>query len=124
MATKIKRSRIMPNLNEQLTPGELLLIWRKRMGWNQGEAAGYFGVSIFKYKLAEYDKAKDFPYKKNLKFILRSNEKCLIYRKRSKMHQSQVCRELNIGRYWLGLQELGKVPCTKLLEFWESKQAR
>lgn len=118
---KIERLRIKRNFNEKLTPGETLLIWRRRMEWTQAEAANYYGVSIFRLKLAEYDKAKDFPYKNNLKITLRPNEKCLLYRKRAKLTQPQVATEFGIGRYWLRLQETGKVPCARLLSWWENK---
>lgn len=120
MENKNKRPRATGNFDERLTPGELLLIWRRRTGWNQLEAAQYYKVSIFHYKLAEYDKAKDFPYNKKIQITLRPYEKCLLYRKRSKKSQSEIASLLNIGRYWLRLQETGKIPCTKLLEFWEN----
>lgn len=90
------------------------------MGWNQTQAANYFKVSLFKFKLAEYDKAPDFKYKK-LKFTLRPEEKCLLYRKRSKKSQSQIAKELDIGRYWLRLQETGIVSPEKLLQYWEKR---
>jgi hypothetical protein len=101
-----------------LTPGEQLLIWRRRMGWNQSLAAAHYGVSLFNYKLAEYDKPREFKYKK-YNFTLRPYEKCLIYRKRSGKKQKEVAKEFGIGRYWLRLQEIGEVKCVKLLDWWE-----
>lgn len=89
------------------------------MGWNQLEAADHHNVSLFKYKLAEYDKTKDFLYKQ-LKFNLEPYEKCLLFRKRSGKTQSEVSTAMGCGRFWLRLQETGKVPCDKLLDFWET----
>lgn len=120
MGSKVKRPRTERNSHKELalSPGEKLLIWRRRMDWNQAEAAGHFNVSIFAYVLAEYDKKEDFKYKKNIQITLRDNEKCLIYRRRSKKTQSQVAKEAGICRNWLRMQEMGKVPCENLVRFW------
>lgn len=121
MGAKIKQSRIAGNLDLKLTPGEKLLIWRRRMEWNQAEAAGHYRVSIFSYVLAEYDKKPDFKYKKNVVLTLRDNEKCLILRRRSGKTQSELATELDICRNWLRMQEMGTVPCEKLLQFWNAQ---
>lgn len=118
---KAKRERTTGNFDARLTPGEELLIWRRRMDWNQIEAANYFGCSIFRYKLAEYDspKVKDFNYRK-VNITLRPYERCLIYRKRAKKTQHEIAEELGICRTWLQQQEAGEVPCDKLLQWWEN----
>lgn len=121
MGSKIKRPRTTGNSNFKLTSGEKLLIWRRRMDWNQAEAAGHFGVSIFAYVLAEYDNKPDFPYKKNVVITLRDNEKCLIHRRRNEMTQYEVADEMGICRNWVRLQEMGTVSCDKLLQFWNGK---
>lgn len=121
MEDKVKRLRVAANFDGSLSPGETLLLWRRRMGWNQLEAATHFKVSIFTLKLAEYDKARNFKYRKNIKIALRDYEKCLIHRKRSGLTQEEVAKQVGVGRYWLRLQEKGDVPCKKLLEFWEGK---
>lgn len=120
MGTKIKRSGVARDTDKQLSNGEKLLIWRRRMGWNQAEASCYFNCSIFRYKLAEYDQAKDFKYNDKLKITLKPFEKCLIYRKRSGKTQIEIARKLDMGRFWLRLQETGEVPCDKLLSYWET----
>ncbi len=123
METKNKRKRITGNLDKELTPCEILLLWRRRLDWNQEDAAKYFGVSLFNYKLAEYGKAKSFNYPKlSHPMSLSPWEKCLIYRKRSGKTQKEIATKIGVGRYWLRLQEMGTVPCQKLLNFWENKK--
>lgn len=121
MATKTKRCRTKRINNKKLvpTPGELLLVWRRRLKWNQTQAAKYYKVSIFNYKLAEYDKLKNFKYEEFKFWPLHDYEKCVIYRKRSGKTQIELGRELGVGRYWIRLQELGSVPCRKLIAYWE-----
>lgn len=119
MDTKTKQRRVTRNFDERLSPGEALLVWRRRMGWNQIEAAEHFGVSLFKYKLAEYDKAEDFPYRSNLKITLKPHEKCLLYRKRSGKTQPEAAHDFGMGRFWLRLQEKGEIACDRLLAHWE-----
>jgi DNA-binding XRE family transcriptional regulator len=118
---KTKRSGTPRSLNSELTPGEKLLVWRRRKGWDQTRAAKHYKVSIFTLKLAEYGKAKNFPYKPDLEILLEDHEKCFIYRKRSKKTQPQLAREYGCGKFWIQLQEHGKVDCSKLLKWWEQQ---
>lgn len=119
MGTKVSGLRTTSHFDERLSPGETLLIWRRRMGWTQIMAANSFGVSIFKQKLAEYDapSAVDFPYKR-LKFKLTAYEKCLLYRKRAKRTQSSVAQALGVSRNWLRMMETGEVDASPLLKYW------
>ena len=123
MEDKTKRSRVMRSSDEdlKLTQGEKLLLWRRRKNWNQNKAARFFKISVFSYKLAEYSKLKNFNYAALEIDLLLPHERCLIYRKRSGKKQKQIAQELNIGNYWMRLQETGKTPCNKLLEYWEAK---
>lgn len=121
MENKNKRRRIAGNFNEKLTTGEILFIWRRRLGWNQTKASRHHGLSLFKYKMAEYDKLENFKAKILSVSPLQAWEKCLLYRKRAGKTQVEIAKAFGCGRYWLRLQELGKVPCLKLLAFWESK---
>lgn len=117
---KAKRQGVAGNIDATLSPGEKLLIWRKRMGYSQMEAASYFDVFYFVYKMAEYGVAKDFPYKK-IKITLRPHEKCLILRKRMGKTQREIAEDFGICREWMIQQERGEVDCTKLLEWLEQK---
>ncbi len=120
MDKKAKRQRTSGNFDERLSPGESLLIWRRRKGWNQGEAARYYKVSLALYKSAEYDMLESFKVKhKVLHLSLTDPEKCLLYRRRDGRTQLEVAKALGIGREWMRLQELGKVPCGKLLRYWQ-----
>jgi hypothetical protein len=121
MARETKRQRVGRPANTEivLTDGERLLLWRRRMDWNQTQAAQHYGTSNFFYCLAENDRPKNgFEYRP-VNITLRPHEKCLIYRKRAKKLQSEIAAELGLCRTWLQWMEMGKVPCTKLLEWWE-----
>jgi predicted XRE-type DNA-binding protein len=121
MATKINRSRASRISDKQLKlfPHETLLIWRKRHELNQSQAAKEFRCSLFQFKLAEYGKPMEgFFYPREI-LKLAPHEKCLIYRKRAKLKQSEVAKKLGICRDWLRQQESGKIPCDKLLAHWE-----
>lgn len=120
MGQETKRRRVTNNFDERLSPGEALLLWRRRQGWNQAKAAKHFKVSLFTLKLAEYDRMPYFKYDLEQQSIkLNPNERCLIYRKRAKKTQVQVAKEIGCGREWLRLQEKGRVPCDSLLKYWE-----
>lgn len=121
MENKVKRSGTERNLNKELilTDGEILLLWRRRKGWKQATAAKYYKLSLYNYKMAEYDNLKNFRLKDTNIYPLKLYERCLIYRKRSGKKQSEIAVLLNVGRYWIRLQETGKVPCAKLSAYWE-----
>ena len=126
MAQQTKRPRVAGNSNKtlKLEPNEQLLIWRRRLDWDQTRAAKYFKCSLFNYKLAEYGKLEKFKYPKEDKSIypLADFEKCFIYRKRANKTQREIANSLKISREWFRLQEQGKVSCTKLLSYWETEQ--
>lgn len=121
MENKTKRQRTSGNFDERLSPCEQLLIIRRRNGWNQGDAAAHYKVSLFTYKMAEYGKLETLKTARRVLYLsLSDSEKCLIYRKRSGLSQKVAAAKMGIGREWFRLQELGKVPCGKLLAWWES----
>lgn len=120
MEKQIKRRGTKRTFDEQLTLGENLLIWRRRLNWNQSQAAKHFKISIFFYKLAEYDKSRnDFKYPK-FKHSLNPWEKCVLWRRRSGKGQKEIAAELHISRNWLNQMETGKIDCTRLLEWWSN----
>ncbi len=122
MEDKIKRSRIA--ITTDLTPGETLILWRKRRKWNQEKAAKHYKVSVFDYKLAEYDVAQEFKYRRIELKEVKDHERCFIYRRRFGMTQAEVAPKVGIGKYWLRELELGKAPCSRLLTWWETVVAR
>lgn len=121
MENKIKQRRTKEK--DTLHAHESLLIWRRRKNWTQGKAAKHFGLSVFKYKQAEYYTVSGFKYEEHYKFSeLSDSEKCLIYRKRAQITQCQLAMILGMSRHGLRLQENGKVKNTKLLNYWEHDQ--
>ena len=108
----------------KLEPFENLLIWRRRIGWRQLQAAKYFKISLYDYKMTEYGKLSIDKLKNigpaDLSWELTDNERCLIYRKRKNKTQLEVAKDIGICRSWLRSQESGVVPCTQLLKHWEN----
>ena len=101
-----------------LTPSEKLVLWRRRKEWNQKTAAAFYLVPLFTYKFAEMGKSKDFKFKKIELNTLEPHEKCFIWRRRSKKTQEEIAREMGRGRYWVRLQELGRVSSKELFNYW------
>ena len=127
MGKSTQRSGIKKLTDElKLKQHESLLIFRRRKGWNQGEMAQKLGVSHHEYKLLEYGLTSiAFTIPANSKYVswvniaeLLPHEKCLIYRKRAKISQAEVAKEMGISRTWLRMQETGEVDCAPLLRFW------
>ena len=119
MAGKIKRQRIKGNFIAELSPGEKLFIWRRRKNLNQDKAAKIFKVSVFEYKLAEYDKRQLAKLGYAEISVLQPHERCVLYRRRSGMKQEEIAGKLGISRNWLRQLESGKEDPAKLLAFWE-----
>jgi hypothetical protein len=122
MADQTKRCGTERNTYLELTPGQFLLIWRNRKGWNQDKAAQYFKISLHQYKMAEYDKNPEFPFWKISDFnpVLSNSEECLILRRQSGKLQWEVAQEVGLSRNAYRAQETGQTPCNKLLEYWDN----
>lgn len=103
---------------ESLTPGETLLVLRRRMQFNQHEAAAAFGVSHARYSLWERDLAEPTA---RLDFdLLMPHERCMLYRRRAGYTQARVAQELGRCRWWVNQMEQGYVPCDELIDYWEN----
>ena len=125
MGKEIKVGRAKSNINKRiafsLSDYENLLLWRRRLDWKQMDAAAHFGVSVFIYKRIELGTAK-FPEWKIPKIPkITDYEKCLLWRRRANRTQTQIAVSIGCSKYWIYLQELGKVPCVQLYEYWDTK---
>jgi len=101
----------------KLTPPETLLVWRRRAGYNQYEAAQHHGVTVNKYRRWEAGYGPS-PRAKNLG-ELKDHEKCVIARRRSGKTQDDLAKDLNLSRLWIIEMEKGNVPADRLVEYWE-----
>lgn len=126
MEKKIRSRRISKNNFEisSLTPAEILIVWRRRKQWNQKKAAEHYGISHFNYAVAECGKIRKVKLKIPNISPLHDHEKCFILRKRTGKTQEEIAANLGCGKYWLRLQEVGKVSCKKLLTYWMTQATK
>jgi hypothetical protein len=122
MENKIESARATKDItgNLEATSAETLLLFRRRRGWSQARAAKHYKLPYFTYKMAEYGKLTSFEYPKINLGKLGENEECYLFRKRSGKTQETIASAIGCSKYWIYLQEIGKVPCTRLLEFWNN----
>lgn len=121
MAKKTGRLRVKRVADEiVLTPAERVLLWRRRKGWNQQQAAKHWGVSFHTYKLIEYGEIESKTMGLSRHDSMSPHERCFIYRKRCDKTQEEVALELKVCRYWLRKMENGHADPTALLSYWES----
>lgn len=101
-----------------LTVGEHLLIWRRREGYTQADAACLLGESRNAYGDRERCDLKSSA--RMLPFIgdLYSNERCFIMRRRSGWTIPMCADQAGVSRYWFNLMELGKASPERLIQYW------
>lgn len=102
--------------NITLTKGESLLIWRRRLGFNQIQAAGECNVQPDHYRDWEMDKREDAP--RRLLGQLKPHELCLILRRRAGKTQREIASALGCSRLWLIHIENGNAPVERLCDYW------
>ena len=101
----------------RLSSGESLIIDRHRRKETQGEAAWRLGgITAFTYGKWERDLEEA---QACIVGRLKPHEKCLVYRRRADMSQSEVALGLGRSRYWITQMERGVVACDELLSYWE-----
>lgn len=103
-------------LEEDLTPGEKLYLWRRRKNKRVWEYARQYGVSRYAYQRWENDLGDDIPIIKLMG--VEQAEQFVILRKRSGMTQKELAARMGISRSWLHLVEAGKVSMKQAIEFW------
>lgn len=52
---------------------------------------------------------------------LQNHEKCVIYRRRAGVTLNSLAKKLKLSKIWVNHMELGRVPCSPLLEYWVSR---
>lgn len=115
----------LPLSATKLSPGQKLLIYRRREGLTQAEAAEHIGMPESSYCCAELDQAHHgWTILSPLLGRLREYEKCLIFRLRRGMSQQEVADAIGRSRYWLGKMERGEVTWTTLARYWSSRMVR
>lgn len=102
------------------TRGESLLLWRRREGLNQTQAAAAFEVHVDKYREWEADRSPADQPRKHLG-QLKPHEVCLLKRRRAGITQREVAAEIGCTRLWVIQMENGDAPTERLCEFWGVK---
>lgn len=105
-----------------LTCGERLLIARRRSGESQENIARRHGITRNVYGRIERD---DEDFRAGIATPelgeLTDDEKCLLLRRRSGLTQEECAEYLGVTRFWFNQMETGKVSCSDLVKFWESR---
>lgn len=81
----------------------------------QAQAATYFDMTSWQYRLAERGES-DAP-KVTLGRIA-PNEAAVILRRREGMTRTALAKKLNCSAWWLTLMERGKQDPARLVDFW------
>lgn len=98
------------------TPGERLLICRRRKNHGQVEEAAEYGVHPDLYREWEADRGGEIP--RVLPGELKPHEVCLLLRRRAKMTQNQLARLMKCTRLWVIQMENGDAPVDRLTTYW------
>lgn len=99
------------------TKGESLIIWRRRKGFNQVQAAAEFEVHPDRYRDWEADKRLEHQPRQHLG-PLKPHEVCYLLRRRENKTQREVAQAIGLTRLWLIKMELGEANPERLLEYW------
>ena len=108
----------------RLSPGQKLLIYRRRLGETQAEAARRLRMPESSYCCAELDQQHGWKIDAPRLGRLREHEKCLIFRLRRGWSQDWVARAIGCSRYWFGKMERGEVNPGTLVNYWRSRMVR
>jgi DNA-binding XRE family transcriptional regulator len=109
---------------DELSPSEHFIIWRRREGLSQRQAAAPLGLSQRKLYQIEREEIKN--YKGEMPFLgsLYSYEKCFIFRRRSGWTIERLAVTIGVSRYWCNLMELGKAPVERLVDYWAENEGQ
>lgn len=100
----------------KLTPGEALLIARRRVGYNQLQTAQMYGVPSDLYRAWEMDRRPDGP-----RIDVgepKDYELCTVARRRAGLKQRELAAALGVSRIWVHMMETGTAPADRLREHW------
>lgn len=102
---------------ERLTNDETLIVFRRREGMTQKEAAKHFGVSLDMY--SRWERGIDPRTPRQKVPDLKDHEVCFLYRRRSNMTQKAAAKQMGCCRRWYNLMERGLAPVGDLIDNWE-----
>lgn len=100
------------------------MIYRRRQGETQAEAAERLGMPESSYCCAELDQQHGWEIPEPKLGPLWEYEKCLIFRLRRGMSQAALARAIGRSRYWVGMMERGEVNDYTLRRYWKSRMVK
>lgn len=99
----------------QLTPSERLLVYRRRCGHTQTQAAQERGFTEWHYRMMEAgNRTCPSVYIGKMKLY----ESAVILRRRLKIKRTTLAKMIGISCWWLTQMERGQVNPKRLIEFW------
>lgn len=98
------------------TNAERILIDRRRRNETQVDAAERYGIPLSVYLAIERKKRLCFITVDPMK--LKPREVCLLTRRRFRLSQAEVAKDLGCCRRWVVMMERGEAPCKELEEYW------
>lgn len=101
-----------------LTPGELLVLHRRRLDESQTEAAKRLGVGRKLCALWEID-AKEYIGALPDIDAVADHEVVFILRRRSGKSRADMVKAVGINRTWLTAMERGDMDCSPLKDYWK-----
>lgn len=106
----------MPDLVVTPSRGESLVIWRRRNGLSQKQAAQVCGVSPDRYR--EWESGNVASPKRYHAGQLTPQEMCILLRRRKGWTQEELARRMGCTRTWIQNMETGKAPADRLRTYW------
>ena len=102
------------------TPGEALVIWRRRKNLNQFDAAKELDVPVDRLRQWESDAHATKPPQRHLG-KLKDFEVCYLLRRREKpkLTQRELAKRLGCTRLWVIQMEEGTAPAERLKAYWK-----
>lgn len=101
---------------KDLSPGERLILLRRRTGATQAEEAEEHGVSLLRYRRWEKDEIEGAPKVPLGK--LKPGEIAFVLRRRKGLSLRAAADEMGVCPWWLRQMETGQVNQKRLLDFW------
>lgn len=100
--------------NNDLTPGEKLLINRRRVGMSQSDAAAKHGVPWGVYGRWERDQETSRRVPRVAVGRLKLHEQCMVARLRKGYSQRDLAKRLKLSTFWVRRMERGEIACDRL----------
>ena len=104
---------------KDLTPGEKLLVCRRREGNTQMKESRAYKTPVRAYRLWESDERSSTAPQPRIKIgRLKEHEQCFLLRRRRKMTLLEAAKGVGVCRWWLRRMEKGEVSADRLVEYW------